>query len=259
MERALQTSGNAGMDDRRQAQSGSDAERDCLRQRQRSAVLALPRRVPASNSVTMPFSERCSVRRSQNKRDNRPRGPSPPLAAISFERVYRRHAGFVRTVLNAMGMAASVDDALQDVFVVVHRRLREFDGKYSLRSWLYAIARRVASHYRRSQRRALVCESIEHDIPDRAAGPVELAEQRETLFELEAVFAEIDPAKRQLLLLADIEQRSVPEIAELTGTCLSTIYTRLRRARRSLQASAGWQQLLIQHELQQIDVTACVS
>jgi RNA polymerase sigma-70 factor (ECF subfamily) len=182
---------------------------------------------------------------------------STTLAAVSFELVYRRHAGFVRSLLSKMGMAASVDDALQDVFVVVHRRLREFDGRHSLRSWLYAIARRVASHYRRSLRRAFDCVPLEYEVPDRAPGPLELAQQRETLSEIEALFAELDPDKRQVLVLADIEQRSVPEIAEMTGTGLSTIYTRLRRARQSLQASAGWQQLLSQHVHQQNEVVAC--
>lgn len=180
-------------------------------------------------------------------------------AAISFELVYRRHAGFVRSVLTAMGMAASVDDALQDVFVVVHRRLREFDGQYSLRSWLYAIARRVASHYRRSLRRALVCECIDHDVADRAPGPLELVQQRETVDELGALLAEMDPEKRELLVLADIEERSVPEIAELTGTGLSTVYTRLRRARRSLQSTAGWQHLLSQRVHEHREVIACGS
>lgn len=180
------------------------------------------------------------------------------LAANSFEHVYRRHAGFVRSVLIAMGMAANADDALQEVFMVVHRRLREYDGRFAMRSWLYAIARRVASHHRRSlRRRAFACEPIERDVADCALGPLELAEQRETLDELEALFADMDPEKRQLLVLADVEQRSVPEIAELTGTCLSTLYTRLRRARRSLQASAGWQNLLSQHGHQQPEVTAC--
>jgi RNA polymerase sigma-70 factor (ECF subfamily) len=156
-------------------------------------------------------------------------------------------------------MAASVDDAFQDVFVVVHRRLREFDGRHSLRSWLYAIARRVASHYRRARRRAFACEQIEQDLPDRTPGPLELAQQRETLNEVEAALAELGPEKRRLLVLADIEQHSVPEIAEMTGTGLSTIYTRLRRARQTLQGSASWQQLLIQHLPEQRQVSVCGS
>src|SRR6185503_5317683 len=69
----------------------------------------------------------------------------------TVEVVYDQHAAFVLRVLRGLGVGDDrVDDAVQDVFIVVHRRLAEFEARSALTTWLYAIARRVASGYRRS-------------------------------------------------------------------------------------------------------------
>src|SRR5687768_16828236 len=71
----------------------------------------------------------------------------------AFRALYAEHAGFLFRVLRGMGVAeASVEDAAQDVFIVVHRRLPEFDGRHKLRTWLFEIAFRTACNYRRKQR-----------------------------------------------------------------------------------------------------------
>src|SRR5690606_28421405 len=62
--------------------------------------------------------------------------------------IYRAHQDYVARVLHHCGLEAGmIDDALQDVFLVVHRRLADFDGRTSIRNWLYGIARRVVSDY----------------------------------------------------------------------------------------------------------------
>lgn len=165
----------------------------------------------------------------------RPSGPPP-----GFDFVYRGNAVFVRKVLLRLGLTmATLDDALQDVFVVVYRRLSDFDGSHTLRSWLYSIARRVASQYRRTLRRKFAQELFEHAIVDSAPSPFELTERREGAAHLNALLASLDPDKAKLVVLADLEERSVPEIAKLTGENQRTVYTRLRRARIALYASAG--------------------
>ena len=80
---------------------------------------------------------------------------SAPHAVLDFDAVYAEHAGFVCRVLRGMGLPdAQLDDAVQDVFLVVHRRLGEFDGQAKVRTWLFGIALRVASHHRRRAKRA---------------------------------------------------------------------------------------------------------
>src|SRR5262245_35620338 len=84
----------------------------------------------------------------------RPKRPDAAPPALSFEAVYDEHAETVSRGLRRLGVPdASVDDALQDVFVVVHRRLGEFEGRSTLRTWLFGIALGVARNYRRSARR----------------------------------------------------------------------------------------------------------
>ncbi len=83
-------------------------------------------------------------------------GPAPgasEVAASQPERditqVYETHFRYVWRCLRSLGVRSEhLDDALQDVFIVVQRRLAEFDGKAQLSTWLYAIALRIARKYR---------------------------------------------------------------------------------------------------------------
>lgn len=165
------------------------------------------------------------------------RSSAVTMAASDFRSVYEAHADFVFRVVRGMGVHASlVADAVQDIFVVVHRRLPEFDGRHSLKSWLFAIAYRVARDYRRKQARHEMHEALDDNDQLRAPGPSpsEWTEQRDAVRELEAMLDRLDDDQRVVLVLSDIEELTAPEITELTGTPLSTVYTRLRRARIAL-------------------------
>src|SRR5262245_39607962 len=71
-----------------------------------------------------------------------------------FEEVYDEHIDFVWRSLRLLGVAdAQLDDAIQDVFVVVHRKLDTFEGRASIRTWIFGIALRVARMHRVRQRR----------------------------------------------------------------------------------------------------------
>jgi RNA polymerase sigma-70 factor, ECF subfamily len=152
-----------------------------------------------------------------------------------FEQVYLDHAAFVWRVLRGMGVSeALVEDAVQDVFMVVHRRLVEFDGRGSVKTWLFQIAYRTACGYRRKVRRTGGHEPFEDSVDARTASPAEQAERRETLSVVAGLLDGLDDDKRAVLVLADIEEMTAPEIAVVTGTPLNTVYTRLRRARSEL-------------------------
>src|SRR5262245_20245633 len=90
--------------------------------------------------------------------------PVPELAHVrsapedvevrEFSAFYEQYFAFVWRSVRRLGVADhAVDDAVQDVFVVVHRRLAEFEGRSSVRSWLFGIALRVARARRRSDLR----------------------------------------------------------------------------------------------------------
>lgn len=168
-------------------------------------------------------------------------GPRVRLEAramsASFESVYAEHARFIWRVLRGMGVPdAAIEDAVQEVFIVVHRRLPEFDGRHALRTWLFAIAYRVACDQRRKHRRASTIEPIGENVLDAALTPQERVEQSQRLQVLSAALDTLDDDKRALIVLAELEELTVPEIAALTDTSVNTVYTRLRRARIELHA-----------------------
>jgi RNA polymerase sigma-70 factor (ECF subfamily) len=155
--------------------------------------------------------------------------------SFAFDDVYDAHAAFVWRILRGMGVSdVVVEDAVQDVFMVVHRRLAEFDGVGSLKTWLFQIAYRTACAYRRKQRRAGDHEPFDDRVEALTRTPAEEVERRETLSLVAHLLDGLDDEKRAVILLADIEEMTAPEIAVVTGTPLNTVYTRLRRARSEL-------------------------
>jgi RNA polymerase sigma-70 factor (ECF subfamily) len=163
-------------------------------------------------------------------------GPRANVSEIAnFDDVYTQHVGFVWRSLRGMGVPdEAVEDAVQEVFVVVHRRLGDFDGRHSIRTWLFAIAYRVACEQRRRLRRMRGQEPLEIQLRDSAPTPHESAERSEQLRVVAGLLDGLDDEKRAVIVLADIEGMSAPEIAEATGVALNTVYTRLRRARLQL-------------------------
>jgi RNA polymerase sigma-70 factor, ECF subfamily len=159
--------------------------------------------------------------------------PSDQAVALDFDAVYAQNAGFVWRSLRLLGVPAdALDDAVQEVFLVVHRRLGEFEGRSSVRTWLYAIARRIARNLRRGAGRRGAPESIVSDLADPAAGsPRELAEKAEAGRVLLDLMRCLSEEQREVFLLVEIEEMSVPEAAEALGTNLNTCYSRLRAAR----------------------------
>jgi RNA polymerase sigma-70 factor (ECF subfamily) len=159
-------------------------------------------------------------------------------AQVTFAEVYEQLFDFVWRSLRRLGVPpASLDDAIQDVFVVVHRRLDGFEGRSSLRTWVFGIALRVARDHRRLQRRKGGLELLDTSIPDGAPGPAEAAARTEALRELDRALASLDEEKRAVFVLAEIEELTGPEIAAALDLKLNTVYSRLRAARRDFDAA----------------------
>lgn len=160
--------------------------------------------------------------------------PVPP-APLTLEDVYRAHAGFVWRVLRRFGVPESaLEDVVHDVFLVVHRRLSEYDGRAALTSWLFGIARGVAANYRRASARAERRLSVA-PLPRAGPDPETGAAQDEAVAFVRAFLDGLDEERRLLFALADIEGMKVPEIAEAMGLNLNTAYSRLRATREQFQ------------------------
>ena len=171
-----------------------------------------------------------------------PPAPPPALdgpdeAPPTVEELYDAHAERVWRTLRALGVDPSrIDDAVQDVFLVVHRRLGEFEGRSSVATWLYGIARRVAAGYRRrgaGERHA----ELDERAPAPGESPREAAQRREAARLVLAILDELDDDKREVFALCELEQLTAPAVAELLGIPLNTVYSRLRGARQRFEAA----------------------
>jgi len=165
---------------------------------------------------------------------------SPPTGAESdsiFASVYEQHFTFVWRCLRSLGVSPAVlDDAAQDVFLVVHRRLATFEGSSSFRTWLFGIVRHVAFNYRRTvQRKTGRAQQLGGNLPSSAPSPHDNAEANEVTAFIERFLASLDDKKREVFALAVLEELSIPEVAEALGIPLNTAYTRLRRAREDFR------------------------
>jgi RNA polymerase sigma-70 factor (ECF subfamily) len=176
------------------------------------------------------------------------RNAEPPAGAggLDFDAVYD-HFDFVWRNMGRLGVEpAAVEDATQDVFVVVLRRLADFESRSSIRTWLFGIALRVAHDYRRAARRRRNHGIVAGDEGDadgvadaEAPSPLDSATRTEAVARLHAILAELDEERRAVFILAELEQMSAPDIAEATGTNLNTVYTRLRAARREFNEAVA--------------------
>jgi RNA polymerase sigma-70 factor, ECF subfamily len=152
----------------------------------------------------------------------------------SFDEVYAAHAAFVWRVLRTFGVSeAQIEDAVQDVFVVVHRRLPEWEGRAQITTWLFAIARRVAS----SHRRRAGNDRTESLVDEPAGGTDTFAamSRAQAAATVVGILEQLDEDKRVVFALVELEQLSVPEVARMLEINLNTAYSRLRLARHAFE------------------------
>lgn len=165
--------------------------------------------------------------------------PIPVDRDRAFRALYEGHVAFVWRNLRRLGVAdAEVEDKVQEVFIVAHRRWGDFvDRGHGPRAWLFQIILRVAADARRHRRR--------HPVdPDGGAAQeregVEALQasavaQREAIDLLDRALGALDLGRRAVLVLHEIEQMTAPEIARTLEIPLNTVYSRLRVGRIELQ------------------------
>ena len=157
---------------------------------------------------------------------------------LDFEDVYDACFDFVWRNARRLGVPdEQVDDAVQEVFLVVHRRLADFEGRASIKTWVFGILVKVAADHRRAVRRKSPHARsaggvVDADtVPDEAASPDERMVRSEGVRLLHKLLDELEDDKRAVFVLAELEQMSSPEIALALGLNLNTVYARLRAAR----------------------------
>ena len=158
-------------------------------------------------------------------------------ACATPEQAFEQHFSMVWRSLRRLGVAPSaLDDAAQDVFLVLHRRWLDFQHQSSLKTWIYGILLRVASDHKRRARRERARWSPEPaELESPTESPDRILQQREASHLLHLALGQIDDKERQMLVLVDLEEGSVVEAAEALGINLNTAYSRLRRGRQSFE------------------------
>ena len=156
-----------------------------------------------------------------------------------FKAVYDRWVVEVARWIRAMGgPAADRDDLIQEVFVVVHRRLPDFDGD-NLAGWLY----RITAHQVRDFRRKLWVKHIfsrsvplTESMPAPGPTPVMSVESRQKRDFLDGLLSRMSVPLRTAFVLFEIEGYTAEEIARIQGTPINTVRARILRARKKLSA-----------------------
>ena len=160
-------------------------------------------------------------------------------ARASFRAMYDAHVDFVWRNLRRLGVIETdVDDKTQEVFVIAHRRFADFEERgHGPRAWLFQIVLRIASDARRHRRRHPVDPDggAAQDRESIAPPQGDAIDRREQLQLLDRALATIEVGRRAVLLLHEIEEMTAPEIADVMGIPLNTVYSRLRVARVELE------------------------
>jgi RNA polymerase sigma-70 factor, ECF subfamily len=161
---------------------------------------------------------------------------------LDVESIHESHADYVWCSLQRLGVRpADLEDALQEVFVVVYRKLASFDGSSRLSTWLFGISMRVASAYRRKayRRRERTVVDLETTAgASSAESPEEALVEQQARARLASVLDELEPARRAIFVMFELESIGCAEIAEQLGLPIGTVYSRLGAARADFSKAA---------------------
>ncbi len=180
------------------------------------------------------FTAACRLRTG----DSAPAGQGAcPLAEPqSAEEAYEQYFEIVWRNLRRLGIRESaVEDATQDVFLVVHRRWSEFERRSSVKTWVIGICLHVARQYwREKSRTAHEQEAIEDTFPSQQDAARDI-EQLQVVRRLMAVLDRLNESQRVILVLVELEELTVAEAAQAMDIPASTAYKRLRQAHRAFE------------------------
>lgn len=153
----------------------------------------------------------------------------------AFAAVYDAELDYVWRSLRRLGArGADVEDLAHEVFLVVHRRLGDYDPSRPLRPWLFGIAVRVVASGRR--KRGAIGNETPPELTDPAPGADRRVEAQQARDLLVAALSRLPLDQRAVVVLHDVDGLPVPEIALALDLPINTVYSRLRLGREKLAA-----------------------
>jgi RNA polymerase sigma-70 factor (ECF subfamily) len=154
--------------------------------------------------------------------------------------VFEEHADHVGNSLRRLGVRdADVPDLVQEVFVVVHRILPDYDPSRPIWPWIFGVVYRTAAAYRRKAFREVLDDgAVAAERADSSKNVEEAMRRGEDRQLVLAALQHVELTRRAVFVMADIDDVPVPEIARTLGIGVNTAYSRLRLAREDFRAAA---------------------
>lgn len=157
---------------------------------------------------------------------------------LQFSVIYQTYFDFVWRCTRRLGVGPqSIDDVVQEIFIVIHARLSTLNSPTALRSWIYGIIRRTVLAHTRVDRARAESPLDATDEPSLMPTPLDVAEHTDQVKLLWRLLAELDGPKREAFVLAELEEMTMPDIAQALEIPLGTVYSRVRAARQSFDAA----------------------
>ena len=183
----------------------------------------------------------------------RPNQPPFPLEPAEFAELYEKHSRAVYYLaLRYLGDPQKAEDATHDVFLKVYRKLNEFRGESSLRTWLYCITINHCHNLRQSwHSRNLVTnadEAIWENAASRVDSPFRVLEIKELGARIQKALDSLSDEYRLLLLLVADEEMSYDQVAALTEQSADAVRGKLHRARKAFAVLFHQSESEVRHE-----------
>ncbi len=165
---------------------------------------------------------------------------APPVPQMTADEAcldaFQRELGYIYRSLRRLGTAPTeVDDLAQDVFLALRRSWTQYDPSRPLRPYLFGIAFRLASAHQRKGRREVPFGIVEVD--DTRPGPDDVLQTKQARALVLAALERIPLPRRAVLVMRDLDDVPIDEVARVLAIPLFTAYSRLRKARRELEAA----------------------
>jgi RNA polymerase sigma-70 factor (ECF subfamily) len=169
---------------------------------------------------------------------------------VAFEELLGRHGpGLYRYAIRSTRNVADAQDVVQETFVGAWRGLDGFDGRSSVRTWLFAILhRKIVDQHRRRPREEPVSELPEDPAASAqlsvaaTPGPFDTASSAELVRALDAALRRLPYRQRACWILVEVDGLAQPEVARVLGLTPDAVRGQLYRARRALaELMREWQ------------------
>lgn len=160
------------------------------------------------------------------------RAPSP----AQFEQLYGLYFDFTWRVLRHLAVpSTALDDAVQEVWLIVYQRMAGFEGRSTIKTWLFGITMNVARNTRRAEdkrvRQLLAPEPLSEPPPD----PEMEHLGREAWQRVQQFLSTLDEERRAIFVCSLLEHLPAQQTAEATGVDVTTVYQRVRTLRQAFK------------------------